>query len=85
MTDDTREMGPVDYLVMESATERMTGESLPILLQLVEAGTIRILDLAFVRKEPDGAVTSLTTAELDVDEIPHADLLDTLTAAEPVA
>jgi hypothetical protein len=68
MTDDALEMGPIDYLVMEFATERMTGESLPILRDLAAAGTIRILDLAFVRKEADGAVTSLTIAELDADE-----------------
>jgi hypothetical protein len=68
MTDDAPEMGPIDYLVMEFATERMTGESLPILRDLAAAGTIRILDLAFVRKEADGAVTSLTIAELDADE-----------------
>ena len=67
MTDDALDMGPVDYLVMEFATERMTGESLPILLDLAERGTIRILDLAFVRKETDGAVTSLAIAELDAD------------------
>jgi uncharacterized protein DUF6325 len=65
---DVLEMGPIDYLVMEFATERMTGESLPILRDLATAGTIRILDLAFVRKEADGAVTSLTVAELDAEE-----------------
>ena len=68
MTDDAPEMGPIDYLVMEFATERMTGESLPILRDLAAAGTIRILDLAFVRKDADGAVASLTIAELDADE-----------------
>jgi hypothetical protein len=68
MTDDAPDLGPIDYLVMEFATERMTGESLPILRDLAGAGTIRILDLAFVRKEADGTVTSLTIAELDADE-----------------
>ncbi len=68
MTDDAPEMGPIDYLVMEFATERLTGESLPILRDLAAAGTIRILDLAFVRKEADGAVASLTIAEIDADE-----------------
>ena len=68
MTDDAPEMGPVDYLVMEFATERLTGESLPMLLDLVDAGTIRILDLAFVRKDNDGAVTSLNVAELDAED-----------------
>jgi hypothetical protein len=74
MTDHALEMGPIDYLVMEFATERMTGESLPILRDLAAAGTIRILDLAFVRKEADGAVTSLTIAELDADADEDLDL-----------
>lgn len=68
MTDDAREMGPVDYLVMEFATERLTGESLPMLLDLVDAGTIRVLDLAFVRRETDGAVTALDVGEVDTEE-----------------
>ena len=68
MTDDAPEMGPVDYLVMEFATERLTGESLPMLLDLVDAGTIRILDLAFVRKGDDGAVTSLSVSEVDAED-----------------
>ncbi|MCD2195421.1 DUF6325 family protein [Actinomycetospora endophytica] len=68
MTDDAPEMGPVDYLVMEFATERMTGESLPMLVDLVEAGTIRVLDLAFVRRELDGTVAGLTIDEVDAEE-----------------
>ncbi|HEY2223725.1 DUF6325 family protein [Actinomycetospora sp.] len=68
MTDDAPEMGPVDYLVMEFASGRMTGESLPLLLDLVEAGTIRVLDLAFVRREIDGAVTIMTIDEVDADD-----------------
>jgi hypothetical protein len=68
MTDDAPEMGPVDYLVMEFASERMTGEGLPMLLDLVEAGIIRVLDLAFVRRELDGVVRGLTIAEVDAEE-----------------
>jgi hypothetical protein len=68
MMDDALEMGPVDYLVMEFTTERMTGESLPILLDLADRGIVRILDLAFVRREADGTVTSLAIAEVDAEE-----------------
>jgi len=68
MTDDASEMGPIDFLVMEFDGDRMTGESLPLLVDLVDRGIIRILDLVFVRKAADGVVTTLTIAEIDADE-----------------
>jgi hypothetical protein len=67
MTDGTAEVGPIDYLVMEFAGDRMTGEGLAHLLDLVDRGTIRILDLVFVRKELDGTVTSLAINDADGD------------------
>ena len=54
MTDDAAEMGPIDFLVMEFDGDRLTGESLPLLVDLVDRGIIRILDLVFVRKATDG-------------------------------
>ena len=67
MPDDA-EMGPIDYLVMEFDDDRMTGESLPLLTDLVDRGIIRILDLVFVRKASDGSTTSVTIAELEAAE-----------------
>ena len=49
--DAVEEMGPVDYLVVEFPGSKMTGEGLPLLVDLVERGIIRILDLVFVKKE----------------------------------
>ncbi|MEV6651108.1 DUF6325 family protein [Streptomyces sp. NPDC051219] len=65
--DEFSEMGPVDYLVIEFPGNRMTGEGLPLLLDLVERRIIRILDLAFVRKESDGSVTGMEIADIDGD------------------
>jgi hypothetical protein len=45
----------------------MTGEGLPLLVDLVDRGLIRILDLVFVRKELDGSVSGLAIADLDSD------------------
>ncbi|WP_406404488.1 DUF6325 family protein [Streptomyces sp. NBC_00879] len=59
MSDDVEQMGPVDYVVIEFPGNRMTGEGFPILLDLVERGIIRILDLLFIRKESDGSVAAL--------------------------
>jgi hypothetical protein len=67
MSDDVDAMGPVDYLVVEFANNRMTGEGLPLLLDLVSRGIIRILDLVFIRKELDGSVSGLAIADLDSD------------------
>ena len=55
MTDEI-EIGPVDYMVVEFPGNKMTGEGIPILLDLHDSGVIRILDLAFVTKDADGAV-----------------------------
>ncbi|WP_246338442.1 DUF6325 family protein [Streptomyces lunaelactis] len=65
--DEFSEMGPVDYLVVEFPGNRMTGEGLPLLVDLVERGIIRILDLSFVRKELDGSVSGLQIADFDAD------------------
>src|SRR3954447_23471745 len=60
------EMGPVDYLVVEFPGSRLPG--LPLLADIVDRGTIRILDLAFVRKERDGTVEQLALAQVVDDD-----------------
>ncbi|HEY8113709.1 MAG TPA: DUF6325 family protein [Actinomycetes bacterium] len=65
--NDLEEMGPVDYLVIEFPGSRMTGEGLPLLVDLVDRGIIRLLDLTFVKKELDGSVRGVTIADLDED------------------
>ncbi|MGX1132010.1 putative membrane protein [Streptomyces glaucescens] len=67
MTDETAEVGPIDYLVVEFPGNRMTGEGFPILVDLVDRGLIRILDLTFVRKDEDGSVTGMEIADLTGD------------------
>ncbi|MGW2486331.1 DUF6325 family protein [Streptomyces sp. NPDC001606] len=62
--DSVEEMGPVDYLVIEFVGNRMTGEAFPLLVDLAERGIIRIIDLAFVRKETDGTTTGLELRDL---------------------
>ncbi|MEU4087837.1 DUF6325 family protein [Streptomyces aureus] len=60
-------MGPIDYIVVEFPGNRMTGEGLPILVDLVDRGLIRILDLLFVRKDEDGSVAGMEVADFDGD------------------
>jgi hypothetical protein len=61
------EMGPIDWIIVEFPGSRMTGEGFPLLLDLVDRGIIRILDLLFVKKELDGSVRGLAIADLDHD------------------
>ena len=61
------EMGPIDYLVIEFPGSRMTGEGLPLLVDLVDRGIIRILDLVFVTKSEDGTTTAVELADVDGD------------------
>ncbi|MFF9060225.1 DUF6325 family protein [Streptomyces sp. NPDC101213] len=45
----------------------MTGEGLPLLVDLVDRGIIRIMDMTFVRKDDDGSVTAMEIADLTGD------------------
>lgn len=65
--DDVELMGPIDYLVVEFPGNRMTGEGLPLLVDLVDQGTIRILDFAFVTRGEDGSIAGIDISDLDFD------------------
>src|SRR5690349_17040521 len=68
MTDSELEtMGPIDYLIVEFPGNRMTGEGIPLLLDLVNRGIIHILDLAFIRKESDGSISAMRIEDLDAE------------------
>jgi len=63
--DQLAEMGPIDYMVLEWAGDQpVTGEVMPLLLDLVDRGVIRILDLAFLVKAADGSVAAIDFAEV---------------------
>jgi uncharacterized membrane protein len=62
--DETIEMGPIDYLLVEWPGRQPNGEVAPHLIDLVDRGLIRILDLAFVTKDDDGAVAGLELSDL---------------------
>jgi hypothetical protein len=67
MADDVEAIGPVSYLIVEFPGSKMTGEGLPILVDLVDRGLIRILDLLFVKRDEDGTVTTAELTDLDGD------------------
>jgi hypothetical protein len=70
MTNDLSELdelGPIDYVVVEFPGNKMTGEGLPILVDLVERGVIRLIDLVFFTKADDGSVAMAEIADFDGD------------------
>ena len=66
MADDDA-LGPISYLIVEFPGNRMTGEGLPILVDLVDQGLIRILDLLFVTRGEDGSLAAVDLQDLDLD------------------
>lgn len=69
MSDADNDMGPIDYFVVEWPPEtKPTGEALPMLVDLVDRGLIRVLDLVFVQKQDDGRVVGLDLSSLGPDD-----------------
>jgi hypothetical protein len=62
---DSDEIGPVEYLIVAFPGNRFKGEIAPALAHLVEAGTIRIMDIAFATKDADGKTGAFELSELD--------------------
>ena len=66
------ELGPVDYLVVEfpAGSSNFTGEMAAELASLVEAGTIRVLDLLVLHKDDHGSVEAYEIDDLEaLDEL----------------
>ena len=60
-------VGPIDYLALELPAARMKGEGFAALVDLVDRGIIRILDLRVVKREADGTFTAMAITDLDHD------------------
>lgn len=62
--DQSHEIGPIDYLLVEWPGKQPNGEVAPHLVDLVDRGLIRILDLVFIVKDEEGNVGALELADL---------------------
>ena len=62
--EQLEEMGPVDYIVLEWPRQQPTGEAIPLILDLVDKGIIRVLDIAALAKDSDGTVATLELGEI---------------------
>jgi len=60
------ELGPVDYLVVEfpAGKSSFTGEMAAELVALVEAGTIRVVDVLILVKAEDGSVEAMELSDI---------------------
>ena len=67
MASATEAMGPISYLIVEFPGNKMTGEGFPLLVDLVDRGIIRILDLMFETRETDGTVRAINLRDIDQD------------------
>ncbi len=69
MSED--ELGPIDYLAVEFSGGRITAEDASLLLDAVDRGVVRVLDLEFVARGPNGA-----GRRIDLDELQNPDRVD---------
>jgi hypothetical protein len=64
------ELGPIDIVVIAyPADAPMTGEAVPLFLDLVERGIIRVLDVMFVIKNQDGTFSGFDAKDLDEESV----------------
>ena len=64
------DLGPIDIVVIAyPADAPMTGDAVPLLLDLVERGIIRVLDVLFVMENEDGTFSGFEAKDLEADRI----------------
>jgi len=70
MEAHNEELGPIDIVVIAyPADAPMTGEAIPIVMDLVERGIIRVLDVLVVMQNEDGTFSGFEASDLDADSV----------------
>jgi hypothetical protein len=70
MSDVVTDVGPIDLAVIKFTGNKFTGEVAPALLDLVQAGTVRVFDALFVYRDAEGRVGSLEIGDLGPEMLP---------------
>jgi len=83
------DLGPVDFVIVEfpEGHQNFSGEVIDELLKLVDAGTIRVIDILILVKDPDGSVEAVELEDVeDLGPLVHleAELAEFLAAADVV-
>jgi Family of unknown function (DUF6325) len=63
-------VGPIDVVIIGFPGNKFSGQIAPAIMELVESGTIRVIDLLFVMKDANGVVLTIDAADLDPDTGP---------------
>ncbi|MFN8036381.1 MAG: DUF6325 family protein [Acidimicrobiia bacterium] len=85
--DTLDELGPVDYLVVEFPGSNFKGEIAPALVDLVDRGIVRVLDLVMIKKNDDGSFDAFELSDLEASEADElrrleADIAEVLSAED---
>jgi len=59
--------GPIDFVALEFQSDQLTGEILPVLLELAEKEIVRVVDLVVIQKHEDGTHEAVEIEELDAE------------------
>jgi len=62
---EIEEMGPIDYIVLEWPGRQPDGSVAPLIVDLVDRGLIRVIDVALLAKDEDGHVAALDLGSLE--------------------
>jgi len=68
MTDSAMH-GPVDFVLIEFAGDRLTGGAADALMDLVDRGIVRVYDLLVIRKDSDGSFSGIDISDLSADRV----------------
>jgi translation initiation factor IF-2 len=69
-------LGPVEYIIVGFPENNFQGKIAPELANLIESGTVRVLDLVFLAKDVDGSIVTLEFDQLAKSEIEAFNALD---------
>ena len=61
-------IGPVEYIAIAFPGNKFSGEIVPAIKELQDAGTIRVLDLVIISKDGDGNVTGIELSEASPEQ-----------------
>jgi hypothetical protein len=65
----TEVIGPIDFLLLEFDSDKMTGDAAAALFELVDQGIVRIYDLLVIRKEADGSFVGVDLNDVSADSL----------------
>jgi hypothetical protein len=68
--------GPIDFLALDFETDKLKGEILPELLELVQKKIVRVIDLLVIQKYEDGHHEAVEMEQLAPDLLALFDPLD---------